>query len=370
VAIEGLRVSGYRSLRAVRLPLQRLNILVGPNGCGKSNLYRAMYLLTAAAGGRLAQTLAEEGGMPSVLWAGKRHKNEPVRVVFGVRLDQLDYELSLGLPTATRTAFILDPLVKEEHVRFRDARKALTLLERMHTTVKARNAEGEWVSFPMAVSESESVLSQLREPHQFPALSALCQEFLGWRFYHQFRTDPASPLRHPQVGVRTPVLGHDGRDLAAALQTILEIGDPAGLRRALRQAFPGTELIIDHDRARFSLALQPPEFPRRAFDGRELSDGTLHYLCLLAACFSPRPPQLLCVNEPETSIHPDLLEPLAHLLVHAAQESQVWITTHSEKLATTVQKLSGVAPLQLEKVEGETRLAGKGTAMEEDGEPD
>src|SRR5207245_2053957 len=82
------------------------------------------------------------------------------------------------------------------------------------------DAEGRRVVYPMALSKSESVLAQLREPHRFPQLSALREEFLGWRFYHHFRTDPQSAIRHPQVGVQTPVLSHDGSDLAAALQTI------------------------------------------------------------------------------------------------------------------------------------------------------
>src|SRR5205085_8981564 len=108
------------------------------------------------------------------------------------------------------------------------------------------------------------------------ALGALRQEFLGWLFYHQFRTDAEAPLRQPQVGVRTPVLSHDGRDLAAALQTILEIGDGPGLREALARAFPGSSLHIESPGARFRLVLSQPGF-QRAFDARELSDGTLRY---------------------------------------------------------------------------------------------
>src|SRR5262249_60943762 len=111
---EVLQVVGYRSVREVRLGLGQVNVLVGPNGCGKTNLYRAMYLLAAAAGGQLARTLADEGGMPSVLWAGQRKKG-PVRMTLGVRVDQLAYELSCGLPVPSgatpdlaRSAFMLE----------------------------------------------------------------------------------------------------------------------------------------------------------------------------------------------------------------------------------------------------------------------
>jgi predicted ATPase len=365
MAITELHVAGYRSVRDVRLKLQQLNVLVGPNGCGKSNLYRAMFLLAAAAGGQLARTLADEGGMPSVLWAGARKKG-PVRMVLGVTLDQLTYELSCGLPVPSRSAFALDPCVKEEHVWFHERGKRVTLLERDHALVRARDADGQRVAYPLALTEAESALAELREPHRFPALSALRQEFLGWRFYHQFRTDSDSPLRRPQVGVRTPVLSHDGRDLAAALQTIFEIGDGPGLQEALELAFPGATLLIDSPQARFSLALQTPEF-LRPFDVRELSDGTLHYLCLLASFFSPRPPALLALNEPEASIHPDLLEPLARLMARASRDSQLWVTTHSQALAGFLQKHAGVDPIRLEKVGGETRVVeGRRGDQEED----
>jgi predicted ATPase len=358
--ILALHVAGYRSVRDVRLRLGRVNVLLGPNGSGKSNLYRALYLLHAAANGRLAWTLADEGGMPSVLWAGPRTKG-PVRMTLGVELEGLAYELATGLipPTPGGSAFNLDPHVKEEHIWSIDKKKRFELLKRDNATVNARDAEGTRVTFPMILSESESVLAELREPHRFPVMSALREVFLGWRFYHQFRTDIDSPLRHPQTGVRTPVLSHDGRDLVAALQTIREVGDGSGLAQAIDRAFPGAILEIEHDRARFEMFLQMPGFLRR-FDARELSDGTLHYLALLAALLTPRPPGLIAINEPEASIHPDLIEPLAELIARASKFSQVWITTHSTALADAVERLTGAAPIVLEKVEGATRVVGRG----------
>jgi predicted ATPase len=372
--VRRLEVSGYRSIYDVRLSLGRVNVLLGPNGCGKTNLYRAMYLLREAAAGRFSRALAAEGGITSALWAGPRAKGA-VRLRLAVELESLGYELECGLipPTPLRggSAFNLDPQVKAERAWLLEGQKRVELMKRAETTVWARDDEGSRKAFPFGISESESVLAELREPQRFPVLSALREEFLSWRFYHQFRTDSNSPLRQPQVGIRTPVLAQDGRDLAAALRTIMEIGDRQALDDAIAGAFPGAALsaeggssIPDAPSAdrRFAFGLQMSEFVR-PFAASELSDGTLHYLALLAALLSPRPPSLLALNEPETSMHPNLIEPLARLIARASRHSQIWVTTHSEPLAQAVGRLTSESSIRLEKSGGKTRLVA-------DAEPD
>jgi predicted ATPase len=96
----------------------------------------------------------------------------------------------------------------------------------------------------------------------------------------------------------------------------------------------------------------------RPFSATELSDGTLHYLCLVAALLSCRPPALLALNEPETSIHPDLFESLARLIAEASRQSQLWVTTHSQQLADHLTEFTGVVPFELEKEDGATKIKG------------
>jgi predicted ATPase len=342
------------------LQLGRITVVLGANGCGKTNLYRSMLLIHAAAQGRLAQTLLDEGGMPSALWAGPRNKG-PVRVRLGFNSGPLTYELELGLPTPTNppSRFILDPLVKGETITFAQATgPRIQLLERGNSSVWARDAEGQRGNYPMAMLEGESVLSQLKEPGRFPQLSALREEILSWRFYHHFGSEPGSPARLPQAGIRTPVLFHDGCDLAAALATIQEIGREGSLARHLERAFPGAALGVQLPDGRFEVSLLMPGL-QRPLAARELSDGTLRFLCLLAALLSPRPPAMMALNEPETSLHTDLMEPLAELIVEASRDCQIWVTTHSEILARHLQRLASVEPIRLEKVEGETHVVGR-----------
>jgi predicted ATPase len=357
VAIQELTVVGYRSIRKLSVRLQPLNVIVGPNDCGKSNLYRSMYLLAMAAQGQFSKTLAEEGGMPSALWAGERTQRNS-RMHLAVTFDQLRYDLQVGPPDAARSSlFYLDPEVKEEAITYLDGNQRVPLLTRQGENVWTLDDESQWAPYPYPLDPCESVLAQLSEPHRFPQLWAVRQEFLNWRFYHQFRVDAESPIRQPQIGVRTPVLSHDGHDVAAALQTILEVGEAKALRQGIGEAFPGAQLHIVGPEARFKLALQMPTF-QRPFTASELSDGTLRYLCLMAALLSPKPPSVMALNEPEAHLHPDLLKPLAGLIVRASQHSQLWVTVHSQVLADAIREAAGVELIRLEKRNGETRIIG------------
>lgn len=359
--IEDLFIAGYRSVRSLRMTTRNLEVLVGANGCGKTNVYRAIQLLAHAASGTLAHALVEEGGMPSVLWAGARAK-APVRVKLEVDLSGLRYAIEFGIVPPTSgsdrdepSMFNFDPDVKVETVQVPEGRKRIVLMERKGPTVWARDVDGVRLTFPFALWSSESVLPQITEPHRLPILSDLRQQLLRWRFYHSFRTDADAPARHPQIGVRTPALAHDGADLAAALQTIAEIGDRGALDDGVSHAFPGSRLSIDGSDGRFLVLMTMPGV-QRALRASELSDGTLRYLSLLAALLSPRPAPFLALNEPETSIHPDLLAPLARLIVEASKQSQMLVTTHSEGLARHIGELGGSTPVRLVKVKGETRI--------------
>lgn len=335
--LHALSVRGYRSIQSIDLSLAPVTVVVGANGAGKTNLYRALYLLHVAARGELARTIADEGGMQSLLWAGERKKG-PVRTSVSIRFDPVEYDLELGLPPRApgdSTAFVLDPVVKSESITVDHGKRPVTLFERGNASAWGSDDEGRRVEFPFSLFEAESALSQISEPHKYPELSAVRQRLLSWRFYHHFRTDPSSPIRSPQVGVRTVALAHDGSDLAASLQTIFEIGDGRSLQEAVAAAFPGASLQIETDEGRFSVRMLMPGL-HRPLDARELSDGTLRYLCLLAALYAPRAPTLLALNEPETSLHPSLLPALGEAISIAAKRSQIWVTTHSTALADAI----------------------------------
>jgi predicted ATPase len=374
MAVKELSVSGYRSIRRLRLELGGVNILTGPYGCGKSNLYNALLLVARAAAGELARAIAREGGMTSVLWAGvqKRfgRKPEPRRLRLAVKTTGFAYELECGLPQrrppqdgldhegflTPASLFLLDPEVKFESIHLAGPRGGRVLMMERHGPLASlRNAEGRMAGHPVNLAPAESMLSQIQEPHLYPEIAAVRAEFGRWRFYHHFRTDPDAPLRHPQAGVFTPVLASDGRDLAAALETIAETGDADTLREEIDAAFPGSRVEVVAERSYFRVVMRVPGV-LRPLEAAELSDGTLRYLCLVAALLSPRPAGLVGLNEPETSVHPDLIPALARLIARAARRSQLWVTTHSPALAERIAGASGEAPVRLVMTDGETRL--------------
>jgi predicted ATPase len=161
------------------------------------------------------------------------------------------------------------------------------------------------------------------------------------------------------------VLAQDGADLAAALQTIVTAGRRAQLDEAIDSAFPGSRLQIQVEAdGRFSLQLWQRGL-LRPLGAAELSDGTLRYLLLVAALLAPRPADLLVFNEPETSLHPDLLEALGALIAAVSERSQIIVVSHSGALVEAIGRAAAklrrdVGMVALEKANGETVLPGQG----------
>jgi predicted ATPase len=371
-----LAVENYRSLRDLVLPLSGLTVVTGPNGSGKSSLYRALRLLADASRNGAVAALAREGGLPSTLWAGPetigravREGRSPVQgtvrsKAIGLRLgfagDEFGYALDLGLPVPGETMFNLDPEFKREAVWSGRALKPSSLLaDRAGPAVRTRVASGSWGEDVHRIRLTDSMLSEFADPRACPELLVVRERIRGWRFYDHFRTDADAPARQPRIGTRTPVLAHDGADLAAALRTILEIGRADDLAAVVDQAFPRSRLEVAAPDGRFTVRFHQHGL-LRPLEAAELSDGTLRFLLWVAALLTPRPPELLVLNEPETSLHPDLLPALAALIATAAKETQVVVVSHARPLIRALPEVAEVGELELVKDHGETKLVGQG----------
>lgn len=175
----------------------------------------------------------------------------------------------------------------------------------------------------------------------------------GWRFHHQFRADPDSPLRQPQYAICSPELDSDGGNWAATMMTSMELGDSYAVDTAIDAAFRGAKIMFADHRSRAEPQLLMPEF-HRPFGPAELSDGMLRYLCLVSALTAYRLPSFMALNEPETSLHTDMIDPLADLIGQSADKTQLLVVTHSTRLADRLDLDFGARVVRLRKDRGET----------------
>jgi len=378
--LRTLAIANYRSLRNLIVPLQRLNLITGPNGSGKSSVYRALRLLAETAQGGVIPSLAREGGLQSTLWAGPEKigrsvkrgehniegtvRRERTNLRLGFAGDEFGYAIDLGLPPPDpppkTTQFDLDPEIKTECIWAGPIlRPASLLVERKRWVVRTRQSDGKWDVISHDLPSFYSMMSQFADPRNAPEMFILREQIRSWRFYDHFRTDAEAPSRLPQIGTHTPILSNNGADLAAALQTIREIGDATALAAAVDDAFPRSTISVINIEGRFDLAVHQHGL-LRPLKAAELSDGTLRYLLWIAALLTPRPPGLLVLNEPETSLHPDLLPALARLIRNAAERSQVLVVTHAPKLISVLEKQPDCNCVRLEKEFGETKIQGMG----------
>jgi predicted ATPase len=294
--------------------------------------------------------VAVEGGL----------KQNRARLRLGFGCEDFGYAISLGYPIPSSSAFSLDPEIKQETIWAGDCfRRAAILIQRDASVVKARQGR-QWDILTQHAHHFESLFSQVADPVKTPEVFSLRERIRQWRFYDHFRTDADAPARQPQLATRTPVLSSDGSDLAAAIQTIIEIGDKIALSQSIDDAFPGSELrVVKSGNGRFSLELHQPGL-LRPLSGNELSDGTLRYLLWIAALLTPRPPALMVLNEPETSLHPDLLPALARLIIKASEATQVWVVSHASRLIAALEKAGDCHSIALDKNLGETHVMGQG----------
>lgn len=367
--ISRIAISGYRSLRELTLPLGKLTVITGANGSGKSSVYRSLRLLADIADDRIIASLAREGGFESVRWAGPERisrgmrdgsvpiqgtaRKGPVALKLGFTEDDTSYSIELGLPVPGHTMFGGDPEIKREVLWTSDKPVPSRIIaDRRGPGIQVRTSSGEMQHIVTDARPYDSLVRAATGPHAPWEISRLRTQLAAWRFYDHFRTDEAAPARQLHVGTRTTAIAPDGRDVAAAIQTIYEIGDPEALAGAIDNAFPGASLEVSASDGLFRLAMRQHGI-LRPLGVTELSDGTLRFILLAAALLAPRPAPLMVFNEPEASLHGDLVPALASLIAAASEISQVIVVSHNRNLVATLLGV-GAEMIELAKDTGET----------------
>lgn len=354
--IQSVRLSSYRSLRDLRLRLGRVTLLRGENGVGKTNVYRGLRLVSALARGEFAQAVAAEGGMRSLLWTGNHEHTRMTSFSADVMAEDFELGFECGLMPATpgdETAFKLDPDIKHEELRA----CGRVLARRRGALVRMAGPKGAMAVVGESLGSSESMLTLVRDLQNYPKILEARLSMERWRFYHTMRTDAEAPARKPVRGYWSPVLAEDASNLPAVLQTIRETVQRHALDEAIERAFPDSRLSIRSGEW-FHLEWKAHTLPR-PLAGHEISDGTLQFICLAAILCSPRPPPLLVLNEPETSLNESVYPALASLVARAAQDSQILIVSHSKALCDAIAEECQIKTQELTMRFGDTRIRGQ-----------
>ena len=334
--------------------LRDLNVVIGPNGSGKSNLLEAFELLSGAPKD-LTKPIRDGGGIRDWLWKGSKTPaiaslEAIVRYPKGPQ--PLRYRLSF---TEVGQRFeIVDERIENEraqsnkpqayfHYRFQNGHAVLNVQD----VERRLNHED--------IDPSQSILSQRRDPDQYPEITYLGQTLGKIRLYREWSFGRYTAPRLPQkADLPNDTLEADCSNLGLVLNRLRR--DPvvkARLLKALQALYEG---IDDYD-VQIEGGTVQVFFHEgsRAIPATRLSDGTLRYLCLLAILCHPDPPPLVCIEEPELGLHPDVLPRVGELLKEASQRCQLIVTTHSDVLVDSMTDMPEVV-LVAEKQPGGTVL--------------
>ena len=363
-----LEVEGYRSLKSQTWIPGDLNVLIGPNASGKSNLLRVLETLSAAANGALGRYVQQEGGMEPIVWDGRadhvrlRVKMSPIPPFSDNVKDALTYEIALArLGGSSAYRISNEVLGNFSRVETGEVMDPFKLLERdpQHAVVFSMDSK-RFEAPPASVPEEEALLSMAAGP--FTAnryVAGFQKELSDWKVHQGFQTHREAQVRLPQVTRAETRVGADGQNLISVLHS-LYTGDrefESEVNCAMRAAFgEDFEKLVFPPAAdqRIQMRIRWRSLKREQ-SAADLSDGTIRFLFLLAVLANPSPPPLIAIDEPETGLHPSMLPIVAEYAREASKRAQVILTTHSPELLDAFGD-GAITTTVVERQEGETVL--------------
>ena len=310
-----------------------LNVLIGPNGSGKSNLIEAIGLLKAAPRD-LHAPIREGGGVHDWIWRGDGMRGiAQVEVVLSYGESRtLRYTLAF-LEMGQRFRVNSEELSPEHPNSDTSDPHFSTDGEMAHVDFVDLSSENEEIKmWAKEIRPDQSIFAQVRRGPMFPQLSHTAEQFERIRLFREWSFGRLTPARLPQkADLPNDFLAEDGANLGLVLNRLrLEPDSKGRLLKALRDLYEGIEDFgASIEDGTVLVFLQEGNI---TIPATRLSDGTLRYLGLLSILCHPTPPPLICIEEPELGLHPDILPGLADLLREASERCQLIVTTHSDTL--------------------------------------
>jgi predicted ATPase len=330
--IKQLRIEGFRSLKNVTWEPGDLNILIGPNGTGKSNLLRFLELMSVAAKGDLSKYIQSLGGMGAIVWDGRApHVSFSLACSDSEAFDS--YELELLYFSFTNLY-----LINREVLTGRERKKSETgeIIHREpnKSLYRKKILGGTREISPEKINSQETILSSASEFFDFTV--GFKKYLSSFAIYQDVQVHQDARVRKPSVSRLEKRVDSDGQNLISVLHTLYTTDREfeRSVDRAMQAAFgddyekivfpPAADQLIQMRVRWKSLKREQP--------AADLSDGTLRFLFLITALAGPDPPPVMAIDEPETGLHPGMLPIIAEYAVEAATRAQLILTTHSPQL--------------------------------------
>lgn len=319
------------------IQLRPLNVLIGPNASGKSNFLEGVSLLQAAPKS-LVSVIREGGGVNEWLWKGTKKRPEASleAILKNPKKGGKKLRYSFTFVESNNRFQLIDEQIENEepypgehktyfYYRYENGHPVLNVID-MAKQKHSRRLRRE------DIDPEQSILSQRKDPDQYPEITYLGAELEKIRFYREWSFGRNTPPRLPQKpDLSNEYLDEDGANLGHVLNRISR--DPVAKNKLLNNLKPLYHGIDDYHVNIESGSVQVfLHEDKMTIPATRLSDGTLRYLCLLAILIHPSPPPLVCIEEPELGLHPDVLGNLARLLIDASKQMQLIVTTHSDLL--------------------------------------
>jgi predicted ATPase len=363
--ILSLSCKSFRSFRSLEgWKPSNLNVVIGPNSSGKSNLLRCIDFMAASAQGRLAQTIQQAGGLDPMIWDGDGNDlgitmecspltqgNGPLN--YDLRLDRLGSggDLSIGC----------EQLASFQRVHEGQSGHPFKFIDRNGTRVRLFDENERALVAPEdEVPVAETMISLAKGP--FTANRIISQfraQLAGFSVYQDFHTNREAAVRQPSITRLEKRVNADGQNLISVMHTLYtgdrdfknEVND--AMRAAFGQDFEELVFPPASDQ-RIQLRIRWRSL-RREQSAAELSDGTLRFLFLLTVLATPDPAPVIAIDEPETGLHPSMLPIIAEYAVEASKKTQVILTTHSPQLLDAFTETRPQTTV-VQREEGETQL--------------
>ncbi|MDQ2730139.1 MAG: AAA family ATPase [Armatimonadota bacterium] len=335
--------------RSIEIEFGSLNVLIGPNASGKSNFIEALQVLQALPHD-LPKAISRSGGIHSLLWKGTSGGNVAELQVavhnseLGVTYRHLIglCEVAPRLEIAAETITQLDSQGKELSFYLNNGSQHFIRVQ----TESDEKVQRPGISLVRKVSpdgfkREYSILAQRSDPDQFPVLTKLSDIYKGFRIYSDLSVARGTPIRMPQpTDLEADFLSSNAENLALVLSSLMN--NPVVKQRILKElrrfVERASDIIVHVSYGTAQLYLEE-EGLRANIPATRISDGTLRYLCLLAILCHPSPPPLICIEEPEVGLHPDMIRSVAELLIDASTSTQLVITTHSDLLVSALSEV-------------------------------